>query len=178
MASQVLSGASNPSYTNNTGQNVRIVINYMGAVITRIQIGSTPGPRSVPIYSTYYSISISWGGVSVSSSLKAIGKSLASAIVYIKNPETYPISTTTSTRTDSNASLSSSNSTTSTSNSQSVTSGFGFCASNNAIFPIDGSANFGSGSEALPTELMLAPNQTFSATCAEYNIVVIKEDGT
>ena len=29
MASQVLSGASNPSYTNNTGQNVRVVINYM-----------------------------------------------------------------------------------------------------------------------------------------------------
>jgi hypothetical protein len=31
MASQVLSGSSNVSYTNNTGQNVRIVINYMAS---------------------------------------------------------------------------------------------------------------------------------------------------
>lgn len=29
MASQVLSGSSNPTYTNNTGQNVRLVINFM-----------------------------------------------------------------------------------------------------------------------------------------------------
>jgi hypothetical protein len=29
MASQVLSGSANVSYTNNTGQNVRVVINYM-----------------------------------------------------------------------------------------------------------------------------------------------------
>ena len=29
MASQVLSGTSNPSYTNNTGENVRVVINFM-----------------------------------------------------------------------------------------------------------------------------------------------------
>ena len=32
MASQVLSGTSNVSYTNNTGQNVRIVINFMANV--------------------------------------------------------------------------------------------------------------------------------------------------
>ena len=29
MASQVLSGSGSVSYTNNTGQNVRIVINFM-----------------------------------------------------------------------------------------------------------------------------------------------------
>jgi hypothetical protein len=29
MASQVLSGTSNPSYTNNTGQNSRLIIYYM-----------------------------------------------------------------------------------------------------------------------------------------------------
>jgi hypothetical protein len=29
MASQVLSGSSNASYTNSTGQNVRIIINFM-----------------------------------------------------------------------------------------------------------------------------------------------------
>jgi hypothetical protein len=29
MASQVLSGTSNPTYTNSTGQNVRLIINFM-----------------------------------------------------------------------------------------------------------------------------------------------------
>jgi len=31
---------------------------------------------------------------------------------------------------------------------------------------------------ALPTEIMLAPNQSFSAVCGPYNIVIIKEDGS
>lgn len=31
MTSQVLSGSGNVSYTNNTGQNVRIIINFMSA---------------------------------------------------------------------------------------------------------------------------------------------------
>jgi hypothetical protein len=55
MASQVLSGASNPSYTNNTGQNVRIVINYMASPTT-----------------------VSWGGVSASTTgASAIGRNIA-----------------------------------------------------------------------------------------------------
>jgi len=32
MASQVLNGSSNPSYTNNTGQNVRLVLNVLDNV--------------------------------------------------------------------------------------------------------------------------------------------------
>lgn len=55
MASTVLSGSSNASYTNNTGQNVRIVINYM----------SNPTV-------------ITWAGVSVTAtSALAIGRNLA-----------------------------------------------------------------------------------------------------
>ena len=55
MASQVLSGASNPSYTNNTGQNVRIVINFMASPTT-----------------------VSWGGVSASTTgASAIGRNIA-----------------------------------------------------------------------------------------------------
>ena len=55
MASQVLSGSSNVSYTNNTGQNVRIVINYMAS------------PTSM-----------SWsGGSSSSTNTLAIGRNLA-----------------------------------------------------------------------------------------------------
>lgn len=115
MSSQVLSGSSNVSYTNNTGQNVRIVINYMEGV------GST--------------ISINWAGVSVSSNLSAIGRNLAFA-----GP----------------------------SGTYSINNG------NNALgTPGQPNGTFG----ALPTEVMLAPGESFSATCGAYNIVVISENG-
>lgn len=78
MASQVISGASNPNYTNTTGKNVRIIINFISEAT-----------------------SVSWAGVSA---------------VATKGP--------------------------------------------------------------LPGELMLAPNQKFSAVCGPYNIAIIKEDGT
>jgi len=78
MASQVISGASNPSYTNNTGKNVRIILNFLSNATA-----------------------VNWAGVSASS-----------------------------------------------------TSG------------------------PLPKEIMLAPNQSFSAVCGPYNIAVLKEDGT
>lgn len=47
MASQVLSGSSNFTYTNNTGQNVRIVINYMKAVTSLSWSASGGGTVSV-----------------------------------------------------------------------------------------------------------------------------------
>ena len=50
MASQVLTGTGDVTYTNNTGQNVRIVINYMKLSNSNIV---TPG-----------SITVSFGGVS------------------------------------------------------------------------------------------------------------------
>ena len=78
MASQVLSGSSNPTYTNNTGQNVRVILNFLSSATT-----------------------ISWAGVSINSS-----------------------------------------------------------------------------TSPLPDEIILAPNQSFSAICGPYNIAVIKEDGT
>ena len=112
MASQVLSGSSNVSYTNNTGQNVRIVINFMATTAT-----TTPN------------ISINWGSVNAQASLRAIGRNLAFW--------------------------------------DSIASGTG--VANNAL----GSTTDG----ALPTELMLAPGQTFSAACGPYNIVVIPEAG-
>lgn len=53
MASQVLIGSSNPSYTNNTGQNVRILINYMASCT-----------------------SMTWEGVTVTAAATTIGKSI------------------------------------------------------------------------------------------------------
>ncbi len=110
MASQVLSGSSNVSYTNNTGQNVRIVINYMSGVVA----------------SGTATLTLNWAGVSATGQFGAIGRNLATSGI---------IST-----------------------------------ANNGLTTVTG--NF-----ALPTELMLAPGQTFSASCAAYNIVVIPEAG-
>jgi len=41
MASQVLSGTGNVTYTNNTGQNVRVVINFMSSVSSMSWAGVT-----------------------------------------------------------------------------------------------------------------------------------------
>lgn len=76
MASQVFSGSSNPTYTNNTGQNVRVILNFLSNATT-----------------------VNWAGISTS------------------------------------------------------------------VGP-------------LPKEVMLAPNQSFSAISGPYNIAIIKEDGT
>lgn len=109
MASQVLSGASNVGYTNNTGQNVRVIINYMSGT----------------------NLAMSWAGIIVNSSgLSAIGRNLA------------------------------------------YTSATSASANNSLTTASTGTA------AALPTEIMLAPTQTFSATgVSAYNIVIIPELG-
>lgn len=48
MASIVLTGASNPSYTNNTGQNVRVIINYVTALTQTVIAGVTNGATGNP----------------------------------------------------------------------------------------------------------------------------------
>lgn len=133
MASQVLSGTSNVSYTNTTGQNVRIVINYMASA--NVDTGGTTIKR----------INLSWAGVTVTANyLIAIGRNLAFNV------------------------------------GSNVSGGVSIVANNMAndeVIP----ATFGSLAEvynnALPTEIMLAAGQSFSATCGAYNIVVIPEAG-
>lgn len=80
MAAQILSGNSNVSYTNNTGQSVRIIINYMQGVAS-IPTGNPPTQSS----SGTTGITLSWsatGGGSVSVNAPgalAIGRNLAFA---------------------------------------------------------------------------------------------------
>ena len=63
MASQVLSGPGNPTYTNNTGQNVRVIINYMVSTATQV------GPASFNERTTTTNrIVLNWAGVSASAS--------------------------------------------------------------------------------------------------------------
>ena len=118
MTAQVLSGAQNVSYTNNTGQNVRIIINFMAPSFTGNQSGGGV-------------IRMNWAGVSWNppnptdafESNRPIGKNIS------------PLYETTE--------------------------------------------FFGVSSEdpTQPTEIGLAPGQTFSAECGPYNIVVIPENG-
>ena len=57
MASQVLSGNNNPTYTNISGQNVRLIINFMASCS-----------------------SMSWGGVSLTSSATTLIKGQCDSI--------------------------------------------------------------------------------------------------
>jgi hypothetical protein len=180
MASTVISGASNPSYRNNTGENVRVVINYMaGTPFTpegppaRDQFGSIRGPGSPAVPSR---ITISWAGLSVGSSSNtgniSIGRNLAYSQLFRD---------------------------TAAGGTQAVQIGelrpgdpgfsrdAGFRNAGNAIFTAVGVnnsvalaavANNATGFVgSLPTELMLAPGETFNAVCGVYNIVVIPENG-
>lgn len=144
MASQVLSGSGNVSYTNNTGQNVRIVINYM-------QGGTTIPTGTPPTQSTSGStgITLSWsatdgGTVSVNApGSLAIGRNLAFS---------------------------------QGSGEDLFTAGSGLAlVGNNMVAYESGAAQ--RSNNGLPTEIVIASGQTFSAVCSAYNIVCIPEGG-
>lgn len=132
MASQILSGSGNLSYTNNTGQNVRIVIVYMSSPV---------GQKG---------ISISWAEISASADTAiAMGKNLAFS-VGMTGPRQPKFG-------DDDPGI-----------PQTIAA--------------SGMIPFESGPDqhvtmALPSEICLAPNQTFSATCGSYNVLVIPEGG-
>lgn len=163
MASQVLSGNSNPTYTNNTGQNVRIVINYMSANPTDNEI------------------TINWAGVSVTeTNVEAIGKNIACASSFYGDYFWFTSSKWNWWKKiwdkglNPRAAL----------NTQNVAVKMPILDvdfTNKKRFKqwlIDNSYLSGfSFSVALPLEIFLAPGQTFSAVCGQYNIVAIKEDG-
>ncbi len=187
MTKQVLSGIKRPTYTNNTTQNVRIIINYMES-LSRYRVDSTRvsgipngtivdsddprlGGRNL---TSIYEITLNWAGVSVSNSNReprstfdsqpfgpfAIGKSLATYI--IKSSSGGGGTTFIGGATDgTGAPL------------QEIAVGGGVAlavVSNNAY-------SSGGMTVLLPTEILLAPGQTFSAVCGKHNIIAIPENG-
>jgi hypothetical protein len=69
MAATVLSGTGNVTYTNSTGQNVRVIVNYCYC-------------SNTSSYSNPNSITVSWGsGATAKSSAQAFGRNLA----YVSN---------------------------------------------------------------------------------------------
>lgn len=166
MASEVLSGASNPTYINNTTQNVRVVINYMY---------SNNDDR----------IEITWAGVSVGENgVEAIGKNIACGSGWYGDFFQLPWYWTGWWR----RGVVGGNPRTAVS-AQNVaiklpdrevhvvewTRGWRWWYRN-----VDKNIKEISGfslSIALPLEIYLKPGQQFSAICGPYNLVVIKEDG-
>ena len=48
MSAQVLSGSSDATYTNNTGENVRVIINYMQSSSTGLSISGLESLQAIP----------------------------------------------------------------------------------------------------------------------------------
>jgi hypothetical protein len=150
MASQVFSGNGNFSYTNSTGKNVRVIINFM---------------QSSNISPNYGGITVTWAGVTVSAlNAHSIGRNLAGVNAIRIERQNW------------------SNTGNMTSSYRNVTDignkGYGYAALNGANLVAVEGAEAQQQNMALPTEIMLAPNQSFSAVCGPYNIVIIKEDGS
>tara|TARA_A100001234_G_C12505100_1_gene333608 strand:- start:22 stop:504 length:483 start_codon:yes stop_codon:yes gene_type:complete len=160
MASQVLSGTSNPSYTNNTGQNVRLLMNYIADCT-----------------------SMTWAGVTVTGD-STVGKDVMTINGEIRSfegngsssaPGDLSVSSTKATGfLSSIPGVGSLIQTTPTRLSAAALTGLTDVATANAHYiPLTVTP----GGE-FPTELVLADGEAFSALSGAFNIVVIKEDGT
>jgi len=120
MAATVLSGTSNITYTNSTGGNARVIINYMASPTAMTWTTTAGGTATI-----------------TATNVRAIGRNLAFSNGIV--------SASPSSLTANNMSI-----------DDLVTEHL---------------------STTLPTEIMLATGQTFSATCTTYNIVIIPEAG-
>ena len=159
MASQILSGSSNPTYTNNTGQNVRVVINHMA----NLQ-------------------SMTWAGNTVSGLQANFSPKYVSQTFYRGPAPAYTSGLTI----NSNTNIGNTYINTGAGSGGTFIDLFSFGAGSQGDYK--SRVYYSSGGTAgwfydhkrvtLPTKIFLAPGETFSAVCSQYNIVVIREDGT
>lgn len=156
MASQVLSGSSNPTYTNNTGQNVRLLFNYIANCTSMTWAGvtvtgsSTVGKDVMTINGEVRAFSAptnNTGDITVDSGI-------AQGSLNIGNPDQLLVEEPLI-RSQQNVGKEQSES------------------PNAYYIPL----SISPGGD-FPSELVLASGQAFSALSGAYNIVVIKEDGT
>ena len=211
MASQVLSGARNASYTNNTGQNVRLIINYMQNVTRMTWAGVTVNAESTTIGKDIQNITGEFKQLDVGDI-----EGYLSNITFGRGPSEINLSQTPGNPPNTLAiakpkvsdepikvyySPGRENTSNPSSmgllkrNSPSTVNSFGPTASVSElggnrylyettslgeertpnIFYVPQTISKGGN---FPVELMLAPNQAFSAVCGAFNAIVIKEDGT
>lgn len=165
MASQVLSGSSNPSYTNSTGQNVRILINYMASCTSMTWAGVTVTGTSSPVGKEVMTINGELRTVTAPSAF--VGGGLVTVT------ETKPTGTLNPPDPLSgNAVIALSGS---SSGGALIPAAFNDSGNTQGnIFYIPLTVTRGG---SFPSELVLSNGQSFSATSGAYNIVVIREDG-
>ena len=193
MASQILSGARNVSYTNDTGQNVRLVINHMSDVSqitwagnTKIITGGRPYAKTLPRLATDSVLGI---GV--------FNRGGAGSKIYIEDGfgDVYINTGTFVTiilRGNPNIPFTAGPVINSSVKSfggikQRGDQAGGVQDFSPPVLIFDGgtesvSRYLGEGGGAdirtsIPRTIFLSPGQSFSAICRSYNIVVIKEDG-
>lgn len=168
MASQILSGTTNASYSNNTGQNVRVIINYMENCT-----------------------SMTWAGVTVTGDSETIGKSLSGKVFDIYGELDTASSVVSSSEVVTSQTRIRRNQLQSPAvraalagktlvkdkrgNVISVSTPATTVTTSDSIFIPREMVERGN---EYPIELMLAPGDAFSAICGAYNIIAIKEDGT
>lgn len=163
MAAEILSGSTNAAYINNTGQNVRIIINHMARLQAISWAGNSVTLPTGVTSTTAYSPNTWVSGVKQNYSC---GLTINSSTTLGSYGEYNGGDVFSGVDVDAYYSYSSG----SQSDIRKVDAGLS--QSNKPIF-------YGSASRAtIPTKIFLAPGQSFSATCGPYNILVIKEDGT
>jgi len=157
MASTVLSGSGNVTYTNSTGQNVRVLINFM-------QASSTYNLGGVSGYPTQTSPPSLTGGATATSGLTFSWSATSGGTVSVNAPGVLAMGKNLATYTQSGGDVSTTN--------------LALTSSSHNMIPYEtGPAQ--RTNNGLPTEIMLASGQTFSTSnCIAYNIVIVKEDGT
>lgn len=161
MASQVLSGSSNPTYTNNTGQNVRLLLNYIANCTSMTWAGvtvtgsSTVGKDVMTINGEVRSVTAPVGSTGDITVLSSVTQGQLNTGGF-GDPNSIAVSSTVF-------------------DTYSGASGKDNNPYSENIFYIPLSISPGGD---FPSELILASGQAFSAVSGAFNIVVIKEDGT
>jgi hypothetical protein len=157
MASQVFTGSSNFSYTNNVPgrQNVRIVINYMESKVTDT-VGTRSGAGLRALWKLY-EIRLTWQGVSLRRR-ETQGFSGNELLIGDAQLPTFEAGDVT---VEAREILSDN-----------------FYNSNRLIIGKSLPPNINAtDTTTLPTEILLPPGETLNCVCGVYNIVVIPENG-
>lgn len=166
MASQVLSGTSNPSYTNNTGQNVRLLMNYIADCTSMTWAGVTVTGNS----------SVSKDIMKINGEVRAFKADHPNTTTLVANLVVDPTSPLTASNQQGFGYQNPSNT---------------IQVNAPALLPINHSGSAGEGRTPnahyipltispggeFPTELVLADGEAFSALSGAFNILAIKEDG-
>lgn len=178
MASIVLSGNKDVSYTNDTGQNVRVLINYMASCTKMTWAGVTIEEGTSTVGKDTWTINGGFGGFT-EDTRQNLGETRKKYKLEVGNDEiTTKFESPKGGMPESEYIANIGNIASSIKNffsPKGFTVGGGYAGYGDAgIYYIPQTITPGG---KYPTEIILANGESFSAVCGAYNIVVIREDG-